>query len=207
MGVVEIELSGLNGAVRAAETASGAALVHHGAQAIGRVIGGPRRAYAFTRGIPAMGTHKGGAAAHVDPVHKTPAGSIFVRDERHVIFEIAGQDALAATIAGIQIDRHAETVESRGSRNLEGTRNRDFHEVKRFFRLRHGEADFVFKALEFGHRELRRDIAEDRRLTATEKEPHDSHQRATLDEFATIHSHKIPYRASDGKRRSTWPQV
>ena len=77
LGVVEIELAGLNGAIRAAETASGAALVHHSAQAIGRVIGGPRRADAFARGIPAVRAHEGGAAAHVDPVHKTPAGGIF----------------------------------------------------------------------------------------------------------------------------------
>jgi hypothetical protein len=89
LGIVKIELSSLYGAIRAAETASGAALVHHGAQAIGRVIRSPRRAYTFARGIPAVRAHERSAAAHIDPVHKTPAGSVFVGNQWHIVFEVA----------------------------------------------------------------------------------------------------------------------
>ena len=79
LSIVKIELAGLNRAIRATETASGAALVHHGAETIGSMVGGPRRAYALARGISAMSAHEGGVSAHVDPMHKAVACCIFGR--------------------------------------------------------------------------------------------------------------------------------
>ena len=67
-------------------------------------------------------------------------------------------------------------------------------EFKSVDEIKSAMVDFVFKTLEFGHRELRRDIAEDRRLTASIQQPHDGHQRATLDEFAAPEQRKTRYR-------------
>ena len=206
LGIVKIKLAGLHGAVRSAEAATCTALIHHRRKSIGRMVCRPRRAHAFARSLTAMGAHKRRTATHIDPVHKATAGRIVFGHQRHVIFLVASKNTFAATIAKVQVYRHPETVQRRGSRNTQGTRTRDLHQIQLLFRLRNRKLYLVLELLK------RRAIAQprhlvERQLAAAIQQSHHRHQRATLDEFATIHTHKIPSRLNGGKRHNKSPPV
>ena len=181
--IVVIELPSTHGTIGTTEPGTGATLVHHGTETIGRVRGGTRGANFFARGIPAMETHGRGPPPHFNPVHKLACSTAFLGRQGNVVLLHAGQNALSAAIAGIQVYGHAKAVQGRCPRLFQGRWHGNLDQIKTWLGAGRRHLDFVHKIFQARHGGRRIES----HTPATCKSLHQEYYRTRLYKLTPIH--------------------